>query len=75
MTSKEAYKILCKIIPNMYAEACYEYDSYFVFSMIPNGKKKVLDGLYSVDKKTGNVKGFSPMMNKNKNYKKVLGYK
>lgn len=78
MTAKEAYKKIIKEFPDRYVETCTEYPNFYVFSTIPKGMKNIFDGLFSVDKKTGKIKGFQPSSISDKEYKsgkRVLGYK
>lgn len=65
MTAKEAYKILSEKRPELAAVSCFEYDSRFAFSMMPDGADpdivdKLIDCLLSVHKKTGEVRDFKP---------------
>lgn len=63
MTAKEAYVILLTSTPGMSAMSCYEYSTMFVFNMVPdgyNGKDSLLNGSYSVNKVTGDVRDFKP---------------
>ena len=66
MTAKEAYKkLMSKVITGRVAK-CHEYDSVFVFQLVPkallltNTKSTPLDVLMSVDKNTGEVMDFKP---------------
>lgn len=66
MTAKEAYaKLMSKVITGRVSK-CYEYDTLFVFQIVPMAllitktKSTALDSLMSVDKKTGEVMDFKP---------------
>ena len=65
MTAKEAYvKVSSKVIGHI--SKCYEYDSLFVFQLVPQAlliskpKSPALDTLMSVDKTTGDIRDFKP---------------
>lgn len=63
MTAREAYQILKSKFPSMEITSCNEYDTVFVFQLAPATVKnpsRLLTGLTSVDKKTGEVKTFKP---------------
>lgn len=79
MNPKEAYKIVLSKIPGLTAVSCIDYGEVFVFDMQKKGEKEVvLDNLFSVNKKTGELRNFKPFsipIDKYKNGKKVLGYK
>lgn len=66
MTAKEAYKKLVSKWPDLDAISCREYDSLFVFCVVPRGATNVknaekrFDCLCSVNKKTSVVKTFKP---------------
>lgn len=66
MTAKQAYSILLSKNPAVNAIKCYEYDSMFVFHLSPamlrlsKNSSPMLDGLLSVNKKTGQVRDFKP---------------
>lgn len=66
MTAKEAYKkLISKVITGRVVK-CHEYDTMFVFQLMPkalllsNTKSTPLDALMSVDKNTGEVMDFKP---------------
>lgn len=62
MTGKEAYAIVSKEYEDKEAVSCFEYNSMFVFNLVnKNNKKKILDWLISVDKKSSKISVFSPM--------------
>jgi hypothetical protein len=63
MTAKEAYEKIVKWQPNMKVLECYEYDTLFTFQLVPSEysvKDIPLNGLFSVDKKTGSIRSFKP---------------
>ena len=65
MTANEACKILLNEIDGMNAVSCTEYDSRFVFQLVPKNfdtasGDTLFSGLYSVDKSTGEVRDFKP---------------
>lgn len=68
MNAKVAYKILRTIHPEKKAVSCHEYDSVFVFALVPNdfdetkSTEGLLDILKSVDKKNGRVGSFKPFL-------------
>lgn len=66
MDAKQAYKIISqKFRSDKKVDKCYEYDTAFVFSIVPenyDGNTKVIDNLYSINKDTGDMKPFTPLM-------------
>lgn len=64
---KEAHKKLLEKYTKSKAVKCFEYDSVFVFLIVPKdfdeskGYDDLLDTAASVDKKTGLVRNFDPM--------------
>lgn len=66
MTANEAYKILLNEVDGMKAAKCTEYDSVFVFQLVPEGfnvsnsAEVLFSGLYSVNKETREVRDFKP---------------
>lgn len=66
MTAKQAYALLQARVPGVKVGKCYEYKSLFVFHLAPDmlmrskNPAPMLDGLLSVDKKTGEVRDFKP---------------
>ena len=66
MLANEAYKILLQKLKGMKAVACHEYSNLFVFKIVSEKYKgnkdlsKMLNGEYSVNKSTGEVKDFKP---------------
>lgn len=66
MDAKQAYKIISRKIQNgNKIDKCYEYNTVFVFSVVPdnyNGKVPLLGNLFSINKETGDMKSFTPMM-------------
>lgn len=68
MTAQEAHEFLVKKYKGLVAIDCHEFDSVYVFHAVPeeivDTDKAVLkyDSLYSIDKKTGECRGFNPMM-------------
>ena len=66
MTAKQAYMIMKIKHPGIKVGKCFEYDSVFVFQLMPDmlrlakNPNRMLDGLMSVDKKTREVKDFKP---------------
>ena len=66
MSAKEAYKKLIAKWPDLDAISCRECETVFIFCIVPEGAtninmaKKRMDGLCSVDKKTGKVQTFKP---------------
>lgn len=66
MDAKQAYKIISQKIQNdKKIDKCYEYNTVFVFSVVPDnytGKAPLLGNLFSIDKETGEIKSFTPMI-------------
>lgn len=63
MTVQSALDLVATKRPNMKLHSCVEYDSAFVFGLVPNNyksAKKPLIGLIGVDKKTGKEFYFNP---------------
>jgi len=66
MTAKQAYALLKFKNPAVKVGKVFEYDSVFVFHLAPdmlslsNRRSPMLDGLISVNKKTGEVRDFKP---------------
>ena len=66
MTAKEAHDILITTIPGLKAVACAEYDTLFVFRVLPEDHEsnKPIDGAFndacSVNKNTRVVRDFKP---------------
>ena len=66
MTAKQAYLILKFKKPGIKVGKCREYETLFVFQLNPdmlslsNRRSPMLDGLISVNKKTGEVRDFKP---------------
>ena len=66
MTAKEAYKILISTWDDLKVTKCIEYDTLFVFQVVPKDLKphvnidKAFDNLCSVNKKTREVRDFKP---------------
>ena len=66
MTAKQAYSIIKTKNPGIKIGACYEYDTVFVFHLNPDmlrlskNPSRMLDGMMSVDKSTGEVSDFKP---------------
>ena len=64
MTIKQAFALVSIKYPKLVAIRCVEFDSCFVFQMVPPKYKNtpdiVYDCLNSVDKKTGEVRTFQP---------------
>lgn len=66
MNSKMAYEIVCKKYKGHKIIRCFEYDTIFSFQIVPKDLDESeygmhLNGLVSVDKKTGDIKTFNPM--------------
>lgn len=66
MDVREAYKIVSDKHENLEAIKCIEYESVFVFDLVPKNldpskHKKFLNGLVFVDKETGKVGTFNPL--------------
>ena len=67
ITVQEAYRTLTSELRGMSALSCHEYDSRYVFNAVPTryaddkDADRRFDTLYSVDKKTGEIKRFTPM--------------
>lgn len=62
---KDAYVIFANKIPNRKVVKCIEYDSLFVFQTVSvkfkgENADEVFDSLYSVNKKTKEVRNFKP---------------
>lgn len=66
MTSKEAYQLIKQRNDDIEVVNCYEYKTVFVFQTIPKAVKgkvdptKMLGNLSSVNKSTGEIRGFTP---------------
>jgi hypothetical protein len=66
MTVQEAYRNITKTLDKMVVMSCHEYDSVFVFHLVPPDyatkelASEVFDSLYSVSKDTGEIKRFTP---------------
>ena len=66
MLANEAYKILQQKLKGMKAISCYEYASLYVFRVVSDNYKgdkdlsRMLNGEYSVNKSTGEVRDFKP---------------
>ena len=66
MTYKEARTIIETENPNVKIVKCYEYDTVFVFQVVPIDfdmsidTKNLLDSTLSVDKRSGAVRDFKP---------------
>lgn len=66
MTAKQAYALLITKRPGIKVGKCYEYKSLFVFQLTPDmllrskNLSRMLDGLTSVNKTTGEVRDFKP---------------
>lgn len=66
MLAKEAYKILTTKHKNLKAVNCREYNSLFVFQVVPKDfdmskpTNKMIGNTMSVDKKTKEVRDFKP---------------
>jgi hypothetical protein len=66
MTSNEAYKLLLQKLKGMVAVACYEYANIYVFRVVSEkykdtgDRKRILNGEYSVNKITREVRDFKP---------------
>ena len=81
MTVKEAYVLITNYVPNMKVLSCHEYETLFVFQMVPEDytdTKPLLSGAFSVDKKTGNIGDFKPFhipISEYRHGKKVTDYK
>ena len=83
MTVKEAHKIITTKLPDMDVVSCYEYETLFVFNVVPSGyatKKanKILDCSWSVNKETGLIRDFKPFHISVKEYragKQIMDFK
>lgn len=66
MTAKGAYRILLLKYQDLKATRCVEYDSRFVFSVVPKtfdinkSSEVLLDNLCAVIKNNGQVRDFKP---------------
>lgn len=66
MNVQESYKKLTEKFPERIVLSCYEYESCFVFQVVDKkyadveNANEVLDSLFSVDKKTGEIAAFKP---------------
>lgn len=66
MTAKQAYMLIKTKHPGLKIGKCHEYDSVFVFHLKPDmlrlskNPTHMLDGLMSVNKKTGEIRDFKP---------------
>ena len=67
MTVQEAYKTFKNTEPKLEVMSCHEFDTRFVFHAVPSKfatpdqAAKILDSLFSVDKKTGKISTFTPL--------------
>lgn len=62
---KEANKLVMELHKNSKVTSTMDAGNKFIISLVPNNLKKgefVLDGFFSVDKKTGKVNEYSPVM-------------
>lgn len=64
---KEAYGLMKKKFPFKKITGCVEYNDIYVFQIVPlsfnhKNASKVLDSLYSVNKKDGSIRSFQPFM-------------
>lgn len=76
ITAKEAHSLLMnKFSEKLKALQCFEYNEIFVFKAVPksfvenNQKGVLLDCLWSVNKKTGEIRDFKPFYISLKDYK------
>lgn len=66
MTASDAYKILTSKLPGFIVVKCVEFDTLFVFQIIPENQKvsissdRTFDNLCSVNKATKEVRDFKP---------------
>lgn len=66
MTAKQALILIKTKYPGLKIGKCHEYESVFVFHLIPDmlrlskNPTRMLDGLMSVNKKTGEIRDFKP---------------
>lgn len=66
ITPQLAHILVLGAMPKSKALNCYEYDSLYVFMVVPKnfneskGTDGLLDCLVSVDKKTGKISDFKP---------------
>lgn len=66
MTAKQAYILIKAKHPGLKIGKCREYDSVFVFHLAPDmlrlskNPTRMIDGLMSVNKKTGEIRDFKP---------------
>jgi hypothetical protein len=66
MTAKQAYMLIKFKHPGLKVGKCHEFDSVFVFHLVPDmlrlakNPNRMIDGLMSVNKKTGEVRDFKP---------------
>lgn len=66
MTPNKAYELLLQKLKGMKAVACYEYANLYVFRVVSDSYKgnkdlkKMLNGEFSVNKSTGEVRDFKP---------------
>jgi hypothetical protein len=64
MTAKEAYMLIKQDTPKLKVVSCIEYNTLFVFQVVPEGYKPngeiLFDCLRSVNKTTGVVRDFKP---------------
>ena len=64
MIVEQAHKLLIDKMSNWTAIACFEYNTVFVFNIVPtkdaNANTTMFDSLFSVDKQSGEIKNFKP---------------
>lgn len=73
---KELTKLTVKDFPKFKINSIYDLGTYYVVSLIPNGMKQtddsfICDPYHKIDKKSGKISGFTPMMDI-KAFKKAL---
>lgn len=61
VTLEQAVEIASKLYPNTYVEEMFDLGDYYVAEVLEKSSKGLqLDPFFSVDKKTGKTKEFSP---------------
>lgn len=79
MTVNDAYKKLVAKYPSINFYKCFEYRTLFVFTVASETNNgPVLQGSFSVNKVTGEVRDFKPFhisINEYRNGKEVRGFK
>lgn len=84
MNAKEACKLVLANVPGTKALKCYEYDSLYVFMIVPASFDeskpidRLIDCLRSINKKTGEIRDFKPFyipIEEYRNGKEIANFK